>query len=140
VADHESGCPDAGNRRTDARRVVTVLPRRPGAILLALLSTVAHTNRAVLRIRAIPAAPVELGSDSPLTRQYQMGSARTHCPNCRRPNVVDLADLLYCPQFDYFRCGACHTWWMVPKHADGPAVPTVFGTRNPSDATKTRYA
>ena len=69
-----------------------------------------------------------------------MDSARTHCPNCRRPNVVDLADLLYCPQFDYFRCGACHSWWMVPKYADGPAVPTVFGNRNPLDAKKTGHA
>jgi hypothetical protein len=52
-----------------------------------------------------------------------MSSARTTCPECggKGPNVVDLADLLYSPRVDYFRCRACGCWWMVPKDADEPA-------------------
>jgi hypothetical protein len=58
-----------------------------------------------------------------------MSSARTTCPECNGggPNVVDLADLLYSPRFDYFRCRACGCWWMVPKDADEPATRIVLG-------------
>jgi hypothetical protein len=56
-----------------------------------------------------------------------MSSARTQCPECYGPDVVDLADLLYSPRVDYFRCPACKCWWMVPKHADMPATRIVFG-------------
>ena len=40
------------------------------------------------------------------SRLVPMSSARTACPECSGsgPNVVDLADLLYSPRFDYFRC------------------------------------
>ena len=51
-----------------------------------------------------------------------MPSARTHCPQCNSPDVVDLADLLYSANVDYFRCHACSGWWSVPKGADGPAT------------------
>jgi hypothetical protein len=46
-----------------------------------------------------------------------MGSARTECPECDGLDVVDLADILYSPRVDYFRCRACGCWWMVPKDA-----------------------
>jgi hypothetical protein len=59
-----------------------------------------------------------------------MGSARTECPECDGPDVVDLADLLYSPRADYFRCRACGCWWIVPKGADKPATPIVFGNAN----------
>jgi len=61
-----------------------------------------------------------------------MSSARTACPECggNGPNVVDLADLLFSPQFDYFRCRACGCWWMVPKDADEPATCVVLGNPN----------
>ena len=51
-----------------------------------------------------------------------MPSARTQCPQCNSPGVVDLADLLYSARVDYFRCHACSGWWSVPKGADGPAT------------------
>jgi hypothetical protein len=65
-------------------------------------------------------------------------SARTTCPECggNGPNVVDLADLLFSPQSDYFRCRACGGWWMVPKHADGPAMRIVLGNPNASVIVK----
>jgi hypothetical protein len=54
-----------------------------------------------------------------------MSTARTTCPDCNADgfNVVDLADLLFSAEADYFRCRACGCWWMVPKGADGPAMP-----------------
>jgi Pyruvate/2-oxoacid:ferredoxin oxidoreductase delta subunit len=67
-----------------------------------------------------------------------MSSARTTCPECDRygPNVVDLADLLYSPRVDYFRCRACGCWWMVPKNADEPATRIVLGNPNASVIVK----
>jgi hypothetical protein len=61
-----------------------------------------------------------------------MSSARTTCPECDGdgPNVVDLADLLYSPRVDYFKCRACGCWWMVPKDADEPATRIVLGNPN----------
>lgn len=56
-----------------------------------------------------------------------MRSARTHCPECESPAVVDLADLLYSPRVDYFRCRTCAAWWVVPKGEEGPALRTLFG-------------
>jgi hypothetical protein len=52
-----------------------------------------------------------------------MSMARTTCPDCdaHGSNVVDLADLLFSAEADYFRCRACSCWWMVPKGADGPS-------------------
>jgi len=63
-----------------------------------------------------------------------MSPARTMCPECSGsgPNVVDLADLLYSPRLDYFRCRACGCWWMVPKHADASTTPVVLGNANAS--------
>ena len=46
-----------------------------------------------------------------------MPTARTHCPDCGEPDVMDLAKLLYSPRVDYFRCRACGCWWFVPKDA-----------------------
>ena len=56
-----------------------------------------------------------------------MPSARKLCPECYGPNVVDLADLLYSPGFDYFRCRGCGCWWKVSKDAAGPAKPIIIG-------------
>jgi hypothetical protein len=65
-------------------------------------------------------------------------SARTMCPECDRvgSNVVDLADVLYSPRFDYFKCRACGCWWMVPKHANEPATRVVLGNVGPSAKVK----
>ena len=64
-----------------------------------------------------------------------MDSARAQCPDCGGvgSTVVDLGDLLYSPRVDYFRCVRCLCWWMVPKHADGPATRIVFGTHDWSE-------
>ena len=59
-----------------------------------------------------------------------MSSARTTCPECDSPTVVDLANLLFSPRVDFFRCPACLCWWMVPKGKDGPATRIVFGNPN----------
>jgi hypothetical protein len=59
-----------------------------------------------------------------------MASARTECPECRGHSIVDLADLLYAPRVDYFRCRECFCWWMVPKNADEPATRIVLGNPN----------
>jgi hypothetical protein len=57
-----------------------------------------------------------------------MASARTQCPGCESTTaVVDLADLLYSPRVDYFRCRSCGCWWFVPKGEEGPATRAVFG-------------
>jgi DNA invertase Pin-like site-specific DNA recombinase len=62
-----------------------------------------------------------------------MDSAPTHCPECGRPKIVGLADLLHSPRVDFFRCGKCLCWWMVPKgkerqpHALSSATPTGAG-------------
>jgi len=56
-----------------------------------------------------------------------MISARTQCPECLGPCVVDLADLLYSPTVDYFRCRACGCWWIVPKGTDDPDTRMVYG-------------
>jgi len=61
-----------------------------------------------------------------------MPSARTQCPQCNSPGVVDLADLLYSARVDYFRCHACSGWWSVPKGADGPATRGVLSDPNAS--------
>ena len=59
-----------------------------------------------------------------------MGSARTLCPECDAPDVVDLADLLYSASADYFRCRSCGCWWMVPKGANEPATRIILGNPN----------
>ena len=48
-------------------------------------------------------------------------SARTHCPDCHAPDVVDLASILYSTRVDFFQCRTCGCLWNVPKGADGPA-------------------
>jgi hypothetical protein len=67
-----------------------------------------------------------------------MSPARTTCPECdgKGPTVVDLADLLYSPKSDYFRCRACGCWWMVPKHADEPSTRIVLGNPKASVIVK----
>jgi hypothetical protein len=67
-----------------------------------------------------------------------MSSARTTCPECggNGPDVVDLADLLYSPRVDYFKCRACGCWWMVPKDADEPATRIVLGNPTASVIAK----
>ena len=62
-----------------------------------------------------------------------MPTARTHCPDCGEPDVMDLAQLLYSPRVDYFRCRACGCWWFVPKGADEPATRAVFGGPDAAD-------
>jgi len=44
-----------------------------------------------------------------------MLSARTHCPQCNSLDVVDLADILYSKNVDFFRCHECSGWWSVPR-------------------------
>lgn len=56
-----------------------------------------------------------------------MISARTQCPHCEGPSVVDLADILYSPDSDYFRCRDCGAWWILPKGEDQPARQVVLG-------------
>ena len=65
---------------------------------------------------------------------HKQGVSRSLCPphesctQCYGPNVVDLADLLYSPGFDYFRCRGCGCWWKVSKDAAaGPAKPIIIG-------------
>jgi hypothetical protein len=65
-----------------------------------------------------------------------MVSARTQCPECHGPEVVDLADLLYSANVDYFRCRSCGCWWMVPKGTDDPATHLIFGHATPEKAKK----
>jgi len=62
-------------------------------------------------------------------RQFHfMPSARTQCPACQDDaHIVDLRDLLYSPQVDYFRCRACGCWWIVSKGEDWPATRLVLG-------------
>ena len=69
-----------------------------------------------------------------------MPSARTTCPecDCEGAAVIDLADLLYSPRVDYFRCRACGCWWMVPKHANEPATRIVLG--NPNSSANAKHA
>jgi hypothetical protein len=57
-------------------------------------------------------------------------SARNTCPECDSATVVDLANLLFSPRVDHFRCPACSCWWMVPKGVDGPVTRIVFGDPN----------
>lgn len=54
-------------------------------------------------------------------------TARTHCPECRASQVLDLNQILYSSRADYFRCRACDCWWIVPKGKDGPATRMKFG-------------
>jgi hypothetical protein len=61
-----------------------------------------------------------------------MPSARTHCPQCNSPDVVDLVDLLYSRNVDFFRCPQCSGWWSVPKGADEPATLGVLSDPAPS--------
>jgi len=65
-----------------------------------------------------------------------MASARTQCPECGSPSVVDLADLLYSPRADYFRCRSCGCWWMLPKNADDPATRIVLSNGRPENTEK----
>ena len=66
-----------------------------------------------------------------------MPSARTQCPQCNRPDVVDLADLLYSARGEYFRCHACSGWWSVPKGEDGPATRGVLSDLTASSLDNT---
>ena len=65
-----------------------------------------------------------------------MASARTQCPDCGSPTIVDLADLLYSARVDYFRCRSCGCWWMLPKNADQPATRIVLSTARTEDTEK----
>jgi hypothetical protein len=66
----------------------------------------------------------------------QHPSARTHCPDCFAPDVVDLTGLLSSERVDYFRCRSCRRLWMVPKGADEPAIRAVFGSPQASANSK----
>jgi hypothetical protein len=46
--------------------------------------------------------------------------------------VVDLADVVFSPWVDYFRCRACGCWWLLPKHANDPASRIVLVNPNSS--------
>jgi hypothetical protein len=65
-----------------------------------------------------------------------MASARTQCPECSGPDVVDLRDDFYSLNVDYFRCRSCRCWWMVPKGVDEPATRILFGDARSSADTK----
>jgi hypothetical protein len=54
-------------------------------------------------------------------------SARTHFPECRAFEVLDLNHIFYSSRVDYFRCGACDCWWVVPKGKVSPAIRMKFG-------------
>ena len=55
-----------------------------------------------------------------------MASARTQCPDCSGPDVVDLYAILYSPRVDFFQCRMCGGLWTVPKNADGPATRAIL--------------
>jgi hypothetical protein len=57
-------------------------------------------------------------------------SARSQCPECSAGDVVDLSDILSSENVDYFRCGTCNCWWMVPKGKNGPPIRAIFGDPN----------
>src|SRR5262245_39625640 len=78
------------------------------------------------RIPTDAAADVGLGWMLLRITSTFMASARAHCPECRGPDVVDLADLLYSARTDYYRCRSCGCWWMLPKNADEPATRIVL--------------
>ena len=68
-----------------------------------------------------------------------MLTARTRCPECYGPDVVDLAELLFSATAYYYRCRACGCWWVIPKDAADPAKPIVIGnaiTSNTSTHSK----
>ena len=68
-----------------------------------------------------------------------MASARTRCPSCNRPDVVDLADLLYSPRIDYFRCYECGCGWLVPKGEDDRPLALSSETRGPCRCAPRTY-
>ncbi len=59
-----------------------------------------------------------------------MNSARTECPECGGSDVLDLGDVLWSRNVDFFRCRACFCWWMVPKGEDEPATRVILGNPN----------
>jgi hypothetical protein len=70
------------------------------------------------------------------TAKHAMPSARSHCPSCGQPAIVDLQDVLYSSRVDFFRCRTCLCWWMVPKGADEPATRIVLGNSESTNAHK----
>ncbi len=74
--------------------------------------------------------------DTNVTDVTQHASARTHCPDCYAPTVINLSDVLSSPRVDYFRCRSCGCLWMVPKGAEEPATRAVFGKPNASVNSK----
>ena len=56
-----------------------------------------------------------------------MTSARTQCPECEGQQVAALADLLYAPKADFFRCIDCGSLWHVEKGKNGPASQVLLG-------------
>ena len=54
-------------------------------------------------------------------------SVLSRCPECHASNVISLSDVLASEQIDYYRCGSCDCWLMVPKGKRGPATRAIFG-------------
>ena len=63
---------------------------------------------------------------------FNMVSARTHCPQCNQRHVLQLDEVFYSPNVDFFRCEDCRYMWHVDKGKDGPASRTLFGDSNTS--------
>ena len=52
--------------------------------------------------------------------------------------MISLNDVLHSERVDYYRCGSCDCWWMVPKGKSGPATRAMFGA--PKDVLKNNKA
>ena len=68
--------------------------------------------------------------------QALMALARTRCPECESVKVVDLADILYSPRVDFFRCATCLCWWMLPKNANEPVTRMILGNAYQNESSK----
>ena len=49
-----------------------------------------------------------------------MPNARTQCPYCNSPEVIDLAAVLRIPDVDLFQCHTCRELWHVPTDQNWP--------------------
>jgi len=58
-----------------------------------------------------------------------MPNARTHCPYCNSPEVIDLAFVLRVPGVDLFVCRTCREIWHLPKDQIWPPSQDLLGSK-----------
>jgi hypothetical protein len=63
-----------------------------------------------------------------------MVTPRTHCPECNAHAVVELKDVLYHLEADFFWCSSCRAMWHVAKGQSGPASKSLLGAKTPEPA------